>query len=402
MPTIEEAYTEGSHKAASASECLNRCLSAPFPSSLRTERISALRKTQIELQTKLSKAYAELTAPSAGEVQAANNELTALRERLEHYSRELEALQSEQGLIELKIQKLRSQRPTSPEAKAELDALQDELTGLKLRHKETTEHYRRAKGEKQREIIARRDEAQQTLTKRQEAQKQEPAPPELLAVVQQISQLLDETGAFEKEVRAGAGEVISKSIRAGLEAQATAFREAEAVHITWATRMLVMIALLIVLSGTAIWLLFIRANTINAQLDPSQTNNVVDTVQHVVLVGVGRLALLAFLAWALKHAADLHKIHSEQSVIYRDRLAALGIAESILAATPDLEQKSATLKTLADGYLNFEQNAFRSRRMAPAASTLRAEIRQLKGLAEAIRPVLDGAGNIADKLVKKP
>ena len=38
-------------------------------------------------------------------------------------------------------------------------------------------------------------------------------------------------------------------------------------------------------------------------------------------------------------------MHAEQSVIYRDRLAALGIAGNLLNATPELAQRREMLKS---------------------------------------------------------
>jgi hypothetical protein len=105
------------------------------------------------------------------------------------------------------------------------------------------------------------------------------------------------------------------------------------------------------------------------------------------------------LGVALKYLADLHRAHSEQAIIYCDRKAALGIAEVLLKATPELEQKRALLKTLADVYLKFEDSAFLARRPRADDSELDVDkqIKRVKDGVEALKPILDTISKAADK-----
>lgn len=69
------------------------------------------------------------------------------------------------------------------------------------------------------------------------------------------------------------------------------------------------------------------------------TNQIALFIEQIIVLATGRLAILLVLGWTVKYLAALHRTHSEQAVIYRDRRAALGVAELILNATPGLEQK---------------------------------------------------------------
>jgi hypothetical protein len=134
------------------------------------------------------------------------------------------------------------------------------------------------------------------------------------------------------------------------------------------------------------------------------TTDPIDLIEKLVLLATGRLAILFLAAWAFKYSGDLHRAHAEQSVIYGDRLAALGVAQNMLNATDSIEQKREVLKLLAEGYLNFEQSAFRIRRKAAAQETadkdvsVDRQIKHVRDAVEAVKPLFEAVGKVADKV----
>lgn len=123
--------------------------------------------------------------------------------------------------------------------------------------------------------------------------------------------------------------------------------------------------------------------------------NMVQTIEHIVVIATGRLAILLLIGWAFKYAGDLHRTHAEQSVMYQDRLAALGVAQNMLNATDVPEERHKVLSTLATGYLDFEQSAFRLKRTKSAQAQAAGEggveyqLKHLRKAIDAIRPLVE-------------
>lgn len=106
-----------------------------------------------------------------------------------------------------------------------------------------------------------------------------------------------------------------------------------------------------------IYVLFVAVKPTAPETNPNTPQTLI-IIEQLVPIATGRLALLILAGFALKYLWKLHTVHAEQSVIYRDRLAALGIAESLLKATPELEQRREMLKSLTSVYLDFDESAF--------------------------------------------
>lgn len=120
-----------------------------------------------------------------------------------------------------------------------------------------------------------------------------------------------------------------------------------------------------------------------------------------MLIATGRLALLVLAGFALKYLWKLHTVHAEQSVIYRDRLAALGIAESLLKATPELEQRREMLKSLTNVYLDFDESAFGKHRKDTEhiedQGSVDGQIKRLSKVTEAVASLLDPVAKLLDR-----
>lgn len=112
-------------------------------------------------------------------------------------------------------------------------------------------------------------------------------------------------------------------------------------------------------------------------------------LERLVLAGVGRIAVLTLIAWALVYVGSLHRSHSEQAIIYSDRRAALGVVTNLMRAASDIAQKQQLLQSIARSYLGFEQNAFRAARDSNPRSFKKKAASEIKELADVARPLVD-------------
>lgn len=167
-----------------------------------------------------------------------------------------------------------------------------------------------------------------------------------------------------------------------LESQSTQFQKASSTHF-WSSVVAAGFLLVVLLfSACLIYKLFISPPI----SEPAATTAAV--WERIALVSVGKLAILALIAWALQFLAKLHRTHAEQSVIYRDRWAALQVASSILRGS-QLQQEKDLLTRIIRSYLNFSQNAFHTERI----DTERAErktIKTVREIAKSLAPSTPG------------
>jgi uncharacterized membrane protein (DUF485 family) len=215
---------------------------------------------------------------------------------------------------------------------------------------------------------------------------------EALQLPQQAKDLLDSVGLYERNITRS--KEVDERAAVDFESKATEFQTAadyhrkQAVMIFWTMAVtVVMAALVIIVLFLGVWSSFVP---------PLNTPTANDRIERAILVGVGRIAILSFFAWALRYLGSLHKSHSEQAVLYLDRKAALGVAANMLRASPELEQKRQLLQTLARGYLDFEQNAFRVGIKQPIESS-DIDLKQLRKLTQALQPLLDTIKSVGEK-----
>ncbi len=193
---------------------------------------------------------------------------------------------------------------------------------------------------------------------------------------------------MEKEIASGANVELAQKVTAELDNKIEIFSKAETHHESQARKLFWAMIGVIVLAASAVYILFIYLTA------------AADSIERIVALTTGRIAILVFLGFALKYLAGLHRAHSEQAIIHRDRQAALSVAKVLLNATPELEQKRTILKTLADIYLKFEDSAFVTRRSKAQDSNadIDAQIKRMKDVFEGMKPVLDAIGKVADKI----
>lgn len=213
---------------------------------------------------------------------------------------------------------------------------------------------------------------------------------------EEVMALLDRSSAIERELTTK--ETLRTAVEADTAQREDDFARAESVHRRQAFIMLLaMLGIITLAVAVVILLFFVFAQPPALASGPAEAAGRWAVAEQVVLVGIGRLAILFFAAWGLKYTGSLHRMHAEQAVIYCDRRAALGVMRTILDATPSTEQRREVLKLLAESYLNFEQSAFRTK---PGEANSRGddgEATTVKQAVETLRPVVDVLKGLLDK-----
>ncbi len=150
----------------------------------------------------------------------------------------------------------------------------------------------------------------------------------------------------------------------------------------------------VLLSTIAVLFLFVYSS----HEDLPATASVASNIAHIVHLAIGRVAVLFFLAWIVRYFSILHRVHAAQAVVYRDRKAALGVAEVLLDATPELEQKREMLKAMTTTYLSFDRPTFLGgtpgQESRSAERTLEDQLDQLKQVVKTVQPLLEAVGKV--------
>ncbi|WP_147443293.1 hypothetical protein [Corallococcus sp. AB011P] len=214
------------------------------------------------------------------------------------------------------------------------------------------------------------------------------------SLISEMSGYLDDASAMLRGL--DATEKVKEVVKADFATKSESFLEAANFHQNQASWMLVSMAIIALTLITGIYILFIHWPALPTP--PSAGSAYRIPIDQIVLLVTGRIAFLLLAGWALKYVAELHRSHAEQAVIYRDRKAALGIAEAMLAASPGDDQQRELLRMLADGYLNFEQSAFRRHHSAATKEpAIDVQIKRLKDAVEAVRPLLEPVAKAYEK-----
>lgn len=215
---------------------------------------------------------------------------------------------------------------------------------------------------------------------------------EALQLPQKAKDLLDTVGQYERNITRS-NEVEDRAA-VDFESKAKEFETAADYHRNQAVQIFGVMVGTVVTAVVVIGILFIGIWPSFVPL--LNTPNGSDRIERAILVGVGRIAILFFFAWALRYLGSLHKSHSEQAVLYLDRKAALGVAANMLRASPELEQKRQLLETIARGYLDFDQNAFRViNKQSNEPNEI--DLKQLRQLTHALQPLLDTIKSVGEK-----
>jgi hypothetical protein len=238
------------------------------------------------------------------------------------------------------------------------------------------------------------------------------APDAMVSAHLEMQSILDRAGLLEKEIAEGANVALGQAT-AQFRENTGDFSEAESHHRSQARLMFVAVFVLLAVSAVAVHWLFLSVSTpaevggpqvVGAEPNVASTSllkqsQTILNIERIMIMATGRLAILLFLAWAVKYLADLHRAHSEQAIIYRDRRAALGVAELLLNATPELQQKREILKTLTEVYLDLERTAFVRKPQHEVASpeSFDSQVKRMKEAVGVVEPILDAVGKVAKR-----
>ncbi|WP_437763728.1 hypothetical protein WMF27_39375 [Sorangium sp. So ce281] len=399
MASAKEVYNELGSLQRTIETCIRRCDAAPFPSFDREKRISSARQELSDILRRAGTIYENITKETKSPALAINAEIAATQAELSRTQNELHLTQEAFNSKRSELQRRRSASNNDQEKKEFLAQAQKLTNEFEPQHLATS-----AEASRLQSLVTQLQREQKALNTKLEIAAEEllakECPEDLAKVVDEAKALVDKVGLLEKEIGAGANAALVQEAKAGFATNAKSFKAAESFHRSQARRLFW--AMLLVAASTCIliYYLFVSATPTNPKPEPGVPQALL-IIEHIVLIATGRVALLIVAGYALKYLATLHKMHAEQSVIYRDRLAALGIAENLLNATPEIEQRRDMLKSLANVYLSFDESAFgryrKDTERAEAQGGVENQIRRIKMLTSAVAPLLEPATKAIDK-----
>lgn len=359
------------------SECLQRSRQIPGPSAARFDQLSSIEtkllevaQTQQQLQAAGVAQIAQRLNEKQAEVQAVALDVGKYSAEANHTAQLMQGTKHEQNGVEYKelLEKNRDAKSKLREAQGRQNESNRQVA----------------------ELNAELNRAQSEWYTAEAAQ-------ELIALRENAKNLLSEAGNLETSL--AKGDALDQRAAFAFEAKEAEFDEAAQSHRRQAN--LTLVALLFLVAGASylIYLTFTPAEPPDFQsvVRLQSEQSAAAMMEHIILVGVGRLSTLLLFAWGLKYVGGLHRSHSEQAILYRDRKAALVVAANLLRASLGLEQKQQLLQNLARGYLDFEQNAFHVKNNPQPDS---AVFKQLREAVEVVEPILRGVKDVVVKANK--
>jgi hypothetical protein len=332
--TIQDVSEQNSLSYTTINECFKRWQQIPGPTAERRYKQSEFALRRKELERQFGELLEAFRAPITDQLQAAQAELEALQKTVTPQ--------------------------TQASLKPELDKKRAEINALATERNESNSKWLRQE-----------------------------ATADVLRIRDDVDQLLTDVGEYDKSIAQGL--VVTERAKAQIEQDVKDFDEANKYHVEQATGSLKALVVFAVLSAVATVGVFLWL-----PVSGSAASGTAATVEKAVLTGVGRIALLLFLGWTIRYLGGLHRSHSEQAVLYRDRKAALGVAKILLQSSERVEHKQEVLQTMTRTYIDFERNAFRA--VAPQASRSDdVSLDKLKQLVEAARPIFEAAKGVVDK-----
>lgn len=385
MPTNREIQTSIQELVQEVSKCLERCKAAPGPSAERYDQLSTFKSTANNIANQLESMKASGIAPE-------REKLNVHQVLVAQKNDEVRDIQQEQSRAQLEQQKqhreLQQQIQKDPTAQKQLADLQRQSQQIQA---EIQNRLNLANQEvNQLSVIT--NELNNQISRAQHKWLDLEATSEALQLPQKAKDLLDSVGQYERNITRS--KEVEERAAVDFESKATEFQTAADYHRKQAVMIFWIMVATVVVASIVIIALFLGVWPSFGP--PSNEQNGDNRVERAILVGVGRIAILFFFAWALRYLGSLHKSHSEQAVLYLDRKAALGVAANMLRASPELEQKRQLLQTLARGYLDFEQNAFRAGNK-PSNESSDIDLKQLRQLTHALQPLLDTIKSVGEK-----
>ncbi len=174
-----------------------------------------------------------------------------------------------------------------------------------------------------------------------------------------ISELFDTVAELNRE--ATSQNTVSSKLRSLFTVDTTEFKSALKYHKTQSFINLALLLLVTVTAVCSVYKLFGFHNPLlTAEIKEllKEDNTYKATVIMILIQLGGKLTLIIAFGWLIQFLGGLHSKHSQQAIIYQDRLAGLTTAELIITAgrTSTREQ---ILKEMADTYLSDKENSFK-------------------------------------------
>jgi hypothetical protein len=382
---------------------LQRCQNAPYPNFERSSRIQALRKEGDDISGIVAAELRLAEGPSRDLLDRLNRQLQERHQQVQDNQREV---QEAQNIFQARNQEHNARVKEATRKKLETTQLAAEWEIATREHQTSQAEANRRRVELQAEVSdlnAKREKADAEQRIEGARALSAPSSQRLQDADIAMQNVLDQAGELERQIATGANLELVQKATATFQAKTEDFSDAEKYHraqarfMFWATVAIglifaaVVCVLFVGVPFPASWFDVgtepVRPDTPPA---PVHSDSVV-MVERLVTLATGRLAVLFFFAWTIRYLADLHRAHAEQAIIYRDRRAALGVAELILNATPELDQKRKMLGTLTDVYLKFDNSAFVARRPPAKAgrSSSQQAIKHLKDVVTAVEPIIE-------------
>ncbi|MBM7115239.1 hypothetical protein [Archangium primigenium] len=336
-----------------AQECLTRCERTPYPSKERINRIMNARAELATISLRADTIRNEILLPANKAISDTAEQQQALQSTINNLSQELDTLRID---ISKKETNYHSETSKIPNSAIAIERLRDDLEKSKnayhSRQKTINEQLRQSHTENQALQNRLSNLHSEIQTKHQSLLI--PSNTALEEIEQQISNKLTELGELETTIKneGRISEELGQSTRADFESKSKDFESAMHLHQKQAGTTFAFMVIMAIIFGALIFFIFIKF------LPEIPTTSTLAAIAALAFFGLGRIALLVLCGWTMKYLAELHRSHAEQSIIYRDRRAALGVAQNLLNASPELAQKQELLKTLAIGYLDFEKMPF--------------------------------------------
>lgn len=373
MPARDEVIAAIQYYLQVVSEALVRVQSLPFASSERLKRIREFRAHRDLHIVHLERLRGVPAEAAILELEEARRRLTSLKNEYSQLSAEFHAL---------------VRGPDIPDEQ-DVQFLQGRIA----------EHQQIIFDTETQCSVLENDRIPQLIAKA----KNSPADKDLLDLEGAVKTLVDDVSKFEEAETKGTN--LDAGLFIDFNAKLDYFTESSDFHRKQAFSLIIVMAAIVALSGGVIYWLFVNVPVLFegsvGELEKFKA------YESVVLTGVGRVSVLALVAWALTFVGGLYRVHSEQAVLYRDKRAALGVITNVLRAANDPAKKHHLLQRVLRGYLGFEHNAFRidmDSRRRKGAKALSSEIRYIKDAVDLVSPLLghDSKTKSQPKISGKP
>lgn len=397
METADKVFKRISQTRALVEASLQRAQNAPYPKSDRSHKIQEVRDAAQAIQDNATQAIHILEGPAREAMEATQAALQERQQFMQELDRQSQHLQqmlaARKKEYQAAIASATARKADASEHPKISEDWNREKSAIELQQAKISADRTQASGEVS-ELSSQLQREQAAVQRSSTIARQQPPSVDLLSADNEMSAVLERAGVLEREISVGATAQLQQDAKNRIGEKTSDFSEAEDHHRRQASRAFWTMSGAIALSAGIIYFMFVHSN----QVELPETASIVSVVASLLHMAIGRIAVLFFLAWIVRYLSILHRVHTAQAVVYRDRKAALGVAGVLLDATPELEQKREMLRALTTAYLSFDRHTFLgtspSPESRPADRTLEEQLDQLRQVVKTVEPLLTAVGKI--------